>query len=34
MIEEDNHNDNCNQKFLSTNYPNRNQIWDEKIVID
>ena len=29
MIEEDNH--NCNQKFLCTG--NRNQNWEEKIVI-
>jgi hypothetical protein len=33
MIEEDNHNRNCNQKFLSTDNHNRNQKWDEKIVI-
>ena len=31
MIEEDNHNRNCNQNILSTD--NRNQNWDEKIVI-
>jgi hypothetical protein len=31
MIEEDNH--NRNQKFLCTDNRNRNQNWDEKIVI-
>jgi hypothetical protein len=33
MIEEDNHNRNCNQKFFCTGNRNRNQNWEEKIVI-
>ena len=33
MIEADNHNRNCNRKFLFTGNRNCNQNWEEKIVI-